>query len=708
VDDFLTYLQRLRRPVEGCVHRRPLGVASELATCALLSEITSLSEEFPPAVKLDACRACCEYFVPSPLQLNPVVASLVYDLTARVIEGGGAPGCDADRARAVQRWAEVNLEIVCANDRRTVIPARVTERCCYLGGPVDSTADGNPAADREAAELHCAHPAHVRTTLEACRLCRDWSDAPGLMRVPLEKILPFPNRREDPVVKTWAVGVTTAPRIQPTLEWCLDSLARAGWDAPRLFVDSPTEIPSRVSHLAVTLREPRVGAWPNYYLALAELLMRDPDADAYLIVQDDTLFYDRHSLREYLEQALWPGPNVGAVSLYCSMAYTQDDAGWHCHAGLWELGAMAVIFPRESARRFLADELVIGHRWQPGREGLVNIDVVIGEWAARNGLSVYYPSPSLTQHIGETSTLWPDAMAAGLRCASEFAGEDRHALAADSSLAVFPEDQFPVDPVFGTAYWRTIAAGCNRMAGSRAVICGLARDVAPRLPHTIARIERLGGMFRDYRVVIYENDSLDDTRLLLQLWSQRNWRIEVRVERLGEPRFGQTPSVHRTSRMAYYRNRCHDAVLREFGDFDYCLVVDTDLYGWSYDGIMHSFGTEDWDAVGSLGIQRILWQDGDEIGSTDIHFDTFALRPGPASGGLDEITRWPRGRPLIPVDSCFGGLCIYGMPVFAAGEYQGADCEHVTFHARLRALGYTRLFLNPNQVVLYSEVTASP
>jgi hypothetical protein len=43
------------------------------------------------------------------------------------------------------------------------------------------------------------------------------------------------------------------------------------------------------------------------------------------------------------------------------------------------------------------------------------------------------------------------------------------------------------------------------------------------------------------------------------------------------------------------------------------------------------------------------------------------------------------------------------MPAFAAGIYDGPDCEHVTFHSRLRSAGYSRIFLNPNQIVLYSD-----
>jgi hypothetical protein len=229
--------------------------------------------------------------------------------------------------------------------------------------------------------------------------------------------------RRGPSIRNWAVGVTTAPRRQATLEWTLDSLYRAGWGTPRLFVDSATAIADRFAHLPVTLREPAVGAWPNFYLGLAELLMREPEADAYLMVQDDVIFYDCEDLRAYLERSLWPAEPIGAVSLYCPTIYTQPEPGWHRHQGEWVYGALAFLFPRESAQRLIADLRVLEHRWSRWNGGKANIDVVIGRWAVRHKRPVYYPTPSLVQHIGDTSTIWRGARALGVRKAGRFAGD---------------------------------------------------------------------------------------------------------------------------------------------------------------------------------------------------------------------------------------------------------------------------------------------
>jgi hypothetical protein len=64
---------------------------------------------------------------------------------------------------------------------------------------------------------------------------------------------------------------------------------------------------------------------------------------------------------------------------------------------------------------------VIEHRRTD--RGLRFIDDVIGEWAERNLVPIWYPTPSLVQHIGETSTVWPGVPAAGFRRADFFAGD---------------------------------------------------------------------------------------------------------------------------------------------------------------------------------------------------------------------------------------------------------------------------------------------
>ena len=52
----------------------------------------------------------------------------------------------------------------------------------------------------------------------------------------------------------------------------------------------------------ISQRPRELGAFPNWYLSLTELVMQDPSADAYFMCQDDILL--SAGLRAYLETHL--------------------------------------------------------------------------------------------------------------------------------------------------------------------------------------------------------------------------------------------------------------------------------------------------------------------------------------------------------------------------------------------------------------------
>jgi hypothetical protein len=222
-------------------------------------------------------------------------------------------------------------------------------------------------------------------------------------------------------VTDWAVGITTAPRPWPALARCLESLAEAGWDRPRLFVEPGADIPAEYASLPTTHRDATLGAFPNWFLGLAELVMRQPRAEAYFMCQDDVLF--AAGLRDFLERNLWPSPSVGVVSVYAPGHYTEGKTpGFHVEDRGWDIwGALAYVFPNPSARALLSDPMVVDHRHHGPADGLRNIDSVVGLWCLRSGWPYFIHVPSLAQHIGETSTIYPGASLEGGRRADDFA-----------------------------------------------------------------------------------------------------------------------------------------------------------------------------------------------------------------------------------------------------------------------------------------------
>lgn len=271
----------------------------------------------------------------------------------------------------------------------------------------------------------------------------------------------------------------------------------------------------------------------------------------------------------------------------------------------------------------------------------------------------------------------------------------------------FPEGHFPPRRERAAAYAQCVRDGYQNMRKLRPVICGLARDIQDILPINITRIERLGKLFGDYRVVVYENDSRDDTPQILEAWSQVNPKVDVLFESRRDPVNPATRCLERVGRMAYYRNQYRRHVQQHYADFSHAIVIDLDLFGgWSLDGVAHTFGQPDWDFVGAYGIiyRRVLHRF-----NVPFQYDAWAYR----HLGRWETLRtkevnhlhWQRGDDMVPVNSCFGGFGIYAMNAFLSADYghRGDDIEHVVFHRGIRAQGYDRMFINPNLLALYGR-----
>lgn len=703
----MSRVSKLNLPtIETCPWRTAKG-AGESAQCGIVTTLTG-SSDLSNASR-EECDACCRSFPPTPQRLNPVVAGLVYRATCQILDTGGTDQCSIERAMQLHDFAEQGLDLFHHGQFR-LTPVRYDAHCCFLGemqsplaGDTGTCGNGSNVADPI---YSCRHPLHAQTTLNGCRHCRDWSGAMQAVEpLSLMEMVGSPAQRSGPSVRRWGVAVTTAPRRQPTLEHCLDALVRAGWAEPHLFLDGTCRIPSRYEHCPTSWREHPVGALPAWYMALMELIHRQPDADAYMLLQDDVVVYDRESLREYLEQVLWPGNKPAIVSLF--LTAPMSEPGWGRSQGNWHWGAQGFIFPPGIARALLCDSEMSRACLAASAQIHVPIPSALFDWVHRRGIDVWYANPSLSQHIGNTSTIWMDACITGGRRAPWFSGSVEVPFAAEETLADFPEEAFSCRQEILPDYTRRVERGRRAMRDRSVVICGLCRDVRIFLPRTAARIERLGEMFRDYRVVLFENDSVDATVDFLRAWQQQNPRVTVISEPQAAKKYSQVRCLERAAWMAWCRNQYRERAVNEFGEFDDVIVVDTDLPGgWSYDGIAHTYGEDGWDFVGSNGLKhRIAPAAGQPA---YLHFDIWAFHPAQGTAARKMVNHNDldvrRGDPLLPVESCFGGLGIYRMECMKAAQYAGGDCEHVILHEQLRRAGLGRMYLNPSQIALYSPL----
>ena len=265
---------------------------------------------------------------------------------------------------------------------------------------------------------------------------------------------------------------------------------------------------------------------------------------------------------------------------------------------------------------------------------------------------------------------------------------------------------------------KIIRDGYDYMKTQKLIIAGLIRDRQDIIPHLIKKLESMGQFFKDYRILIVENDSRDKTRQLLIDWSKNNNKvILIDCENEGscmlnlEQTKNHLPERKRIAKMAYLRNMYLDYVKKHYNDYDYLLVTDYDITGSFYmNGIANSFyhfsasqtENQNIDAIGANGIRKIhnYW----------IYYDAFPYIE------IDEPHEWRTleeyyqhdkkvysqkpynfGDPLHPVKSCFAGAVFYRInKITPTSEYNysktGYGCEHVYFNLNFK------MYLNPSMI----------
>ena len=114
------------------------------------------------------------------------------------------------------------------------------------------------------------------------------------------------------------------------------------------------------------------------------------------------------------------------------------------------------------------------------------------------------------------------------------------------------------------------------MIKKKVLICGICKDVESRLPFSINITEKIGAMFEDYRVVVYENDSVDKTPELLADWRTKNSRVRVRSEVTKDLKFVNTNYL-KSSGTSRARNIVISMLKDYAEEFDHVVWIDMDF-----------------------------------------------------------------------------------------------------------------------------------
>lgn len=307
-----------------------------------------------------------------------------------------------------------------------------------------------------------------------------------------------------------------------------------------------------------------------------------------------------------------------------------------------------------------------------------------------------------------------------------------------------------------------ISAAHDIAAEKKIIICGVCQNVADSSLCTIRNIQKLGKNFKDYAVIIYENNSKDKTKKIFNHWAEKNHKVVFIHETVP---INSLPAS-RTERIARARNIVIDlAKSQQYCDFEYLIMADLDFKtSWPIDEILATINNpRDWDCVTSNGMT-----------SNSLYYDRYALRDNNFPFGAELLgTYWYgvemcsaeikfSGETWIPVYSAFGGLAIYktasirnfsysgivtealrqlyrqlflsssiskgqlnkylkiigidfevpldNIPVVFQENISGEHpanynyitcCEHVTLHAAMYISGFDKIFINPKMIMQY-------
>lgn len=247
----------------------------------------------------------------------------------------------------------------------------------------------------------------------------------------------------------------------------------------------------------------------------------------------------------------------------------------------------------------------------------------------------------------------------------------------------------------------------------RVVIAALVRDVGEKIDNIRKTVENLTKGWLDWRFLVVENDSNDDTRSKLLAWSKQNPRVIVlgcgvnaKKCELGIKRTtGHDIYASRIQKMVYLRNVYIDFIANnnsELQQFDYLLVWDPDLEGFFEPD--DTDNTLDYlDSNKSISVACAHGYYPSPIGTGNIYFDTYAhvnIDQSLDDGDLGLIRRnlikwnsmyWKKSDEPKEVRSCFGGLTAYRIYdiidkkikyKLVIGTNAKPLCEHVSFNVQ--------------------------
>jgi hypothetical protein len=258
----------------------------------------------------------------------------------------------------------------------------------------------------------------------------------------------------------------------------------------------------------------------------------------------------------------------------------------------------------------------------------------------------------------------------------------------------------------GKEKYKVISTGSKKgkeiMKKYNVIFAGTIRNVEKYIEKGLFDIDQCGKKFNDYAVILYENDSNDKTRSILEQHKKENYHY-IFEDNVSEPL--------RTKRLANGRNKILEKMQKINKDkyYHYFIMLDMDdvnQSGTFVNSIETCFEYENWDVLTGNQSQKYydLWalrkkndMDYDCWEKVKNHFFKIYAKYKYVDS---KFKNYPRQEGLLEVDSAFGGAAIYKIESIPSQcKYVGTHangnekCEHVEFNECIKKNGGA-IFIN--------------
>lgn len=264
----------------------------------------------------------------------------------------------------------------------------------------------------------------------------------------------------------------------------------------------------------------------------------------------------------------------------------------------------------------------------------------------------------------------------------------------------------------------------------KAVISGCTKNSGNYIYHQLLKLVKIGELFAEYHIIIYENDSNDNTCKVLEQFKLENpYFTFIHETQVVEKYINYRNIDHRVQVISHGRNRILHEINEKYKTYDFMIMLDLDniLDNFKPEIISNIFNYDinSWDVLTTNCINKYydIWalRISSDIWNSEIHGKIWHkpinhdcwhemvdnIHPILCVKNYQKII--PINSPLIETDSSFGGLGIYKISKIQNCKYDSiyynkqnnnirGQCEHLAFHKDIKNNG-GKIFICPSLLV---------